>query len=109
MSANLGECSNRENFVSDHVEEIEYHFDTFDNFEKMIKKFEQLQIFKQDSKDCFYLAILYATFHALLEKKEDFEFCQDEGKLTRVLGQSFFEELAGKRESLQLDLSLSTF
>ena len=110
MSANLGECSDPENFVSEHVEEIEYDFDTFDNFEKKIKKFEQqLQKFEQDSKDSFYLAILYTTFDALLEKKEDFESCQDKGKLTRVLGQKFFEELAGKRESLQLDLSLLTF
>ena len=34
MSTNLGECSDPENFVSDDVEEIEYDFDTFDNFEK---------------------------------------------------------------------------
>ena len=110
MSTNLGECSDPENIVSDHVEEIEYDFDTFDNFAKKIKKSEQeLQIFEQDSKDSFYLAIIYATFYALLEKIEDLEFCQGEGKLTRVLEQSFFEELTGKRENFQLDLSLSNF
>ena len=110
MSSNLSECSDPENFASEHVEEIEYDFDTFDNFEKKIKKFEQqLQIFEQDSKDSFYLAIIYATFYALLKEIEDFEFCKGEGKLTRIPDQSFFEELAGKRENLQLDLSLLTF
>ena len=33
-SANLGECSDLENLVSDHAEEIEYDFDTFDNLKK---------------------------------------------------------------------------
>ena len=32
MSANLSECSDPQNFFSDHVEEIEYDFDTFNNF-----------------------------------------------------------------------------
>ena len=41
------ECSDPENFVPDCVEEIEYEFDSFNNFEKGIQKFEQdLQIFK---------------------------------------------------------------
>ena len=95
-SANLGECSDLENLVSDHVEKIEYDFDTFDNLKKKKIKKQQLKIFEQDSNDSFYIAILYATFSALLEKKEDFEFCQDERKLTRVLGQSFFERLTGR-------------
>ena len=71
MSSNLGECSDPENFVSDHVEEIEYDINTFDNFEKKIKKLEQqLQIFECNSKDSFYLAILYTTFYAMLKKKK---------------------------------------
>ena len=38
-----------ENFVSDHVEEIEYEIDEFDGFKNRIKKFEQdLKIFQKD-------------------------------------------------------------
>ena len=36
MSADLGECSDPENFVSEHVAEIEYEFDGFVGFEKKI-------------------------------------------------------------------------
>ena len=43
------------------------------------------------------------------EKKEDFKFCQDEERLREVLGPNFFENLKLKKQSLQLDLSLSTF
>ena len=37
MSANLGGCSDPENFVSDHVEEIGYEIDEFDSFKNRIK------------------------------------------------------------------------
>lgn len=38
MSANLGECTDPENFVSNHVEEIKLEFDEFDGFINRIKK-----------------------------------------------------------------------
>ena len=38
MSANLGGCSDPENFVSDHVEEIEYEIDEYNGFKNRIKK-----------------------------------------------------------------------
>ena len=51
------------------------------------KKFEQdLKTFEKDSKDSFYFAIFYATYYALLDKKEDFKFCQDRDKLFKVFG-----------------------
>ena len=37
MSVNLGGCSDPENFVSDHVEEIGYEIDEFDSFKNRIK------------------------------------------------------------------------
>lgn len=92
MSANLDEYSDPENFFSDNIEETEHDFDTFDGFEKKIKKFEQeLQIFEINSKVSFCFANLYTTFYVLLKKKEDFEFCQEKNKLAEVLGQKFFE------------------
>ena len=69
----------------------------------MIKKSEQeLKIFEKDSDDSFYFAILYTTYYALQDKKEDFH------KLIEVFGRIFFEKFEGKEESLRLDLSLST-
>ena len=110
MSADLGECFDPENFVSDHVEQFEYEIDEFDGFKNRIKKFEQdLKIFEKDSKDSFYFAIFYATYYALQDKKKDFEFCQDRAKLIEVFGRNSFEKLEAKKESLCLDLSLSTF
>ena len=54
MSADLGECSDPENFTSDHVEQIEYEIDEFDDFKNRIKKFEQdLKIFEKYSNDSF--------------------------------------------------------
>ena len=110
MSADLGECANPENFISYHVEEIDLEFDEFDGFKNRAKKFEQDQkIFEKDSNDSLYFAILYATYHALQGKKEDFDFCQDRDKLIEVFRQNFFEKLEAKKESLRLDLSRSTF
>ena len=45
----------------------------------------------------------------MLEKKADFEFCQDENLLAEDFGRNFFDELKEKKESLRLGLSLSTF
>ena len=39
MSADLGECSDPEKFVSDHVEQTQYEIDQFFGFEHRIKKF----------------------------------------------------------------------
>lgn len=38
MSANFGECTDPENVVSKHVEEIKLEFDEFDGFINRIKK-----------------------------------------------------------------------
>ena len=45
----------------------------------------------------------------MIERKDDFDFCQDEEKLRDVLGQDFFGKLRSKKESLPFDLSLCTF
>ena len=45
----------------------------------------------------------------MLEKKEDFDFSQDEERLREVLGRNFSENLKLKKHSLLLGLSLSTF
>ena len=110
MSADLGECTDSENFVSYHVEEIEPEFYEFNGFKNKTKKFEQdLKIFEKDSNDSFYFAIFHATYHVLEDKKEDFDFCQDRDKLIEVFRQMFFEKLKAMKESLRLDLSRSTF
>ena len=99
-----------ENFVSDFVYEVIYEFDEFFGFEKRIQKFnKELKIFERESKDSFYFSILYTTYYYLIERKDDFDFCQDKEKLSEVLGQDFFEKLRLKKESLQLNLSLCTF
>ena len=86
-----------ENFVSDFVDEVSYEFDEFLCFEKRIQKFnEELKIFERNSKDSFYFSILYATYYHLLEKKEDFDFCQDEERLSEVLGQFLFKTSSSK-------------
>ena len=86
------------------------NFYYFSVLEKRIEKFNQeLKIFCKESKDYFYFSMLYATYCYLTEKKEDFDFCQDEEKLCEVLGQDFYEKLKAKKESLQLDLTLCTF
>ena len=73
--ADFGKCSDPANFVSEHVERIEYEIDEFDGFKNRIKKFEQdLKIIEKDSKDSFYFAIFYASYYALQDKKEDFDF-----------------------------------
>lgn len=66
-------------------------------------------MFEQNSKDSFYFTTLYGAYYALLDTKVDFEFCQSEDKFLEVFGQNVFEELEGKRDTLQLDLNSSTF
>ena len=76
-----------ENFVSGFVDEVSYKFDEFLGFEKQVCKFdEKLEFFVKESKDFFYFSILYAICYHLLEKKEDFDFCQDDESLCEVLG-----------------------
>ena len=69
----------------------------------------ELKVFEKESKDSFYFSKHYAICYHLFEKKEDFEFCQDEKRLRDVLGLNFFENLKLKKHSLLLGLSLSTF
>ena len=104
MSAELGECSDPDNFVSDCVDEVEYEYDEFKGFQKRIEKFvKYLKTFEENSKDSFYNAILFGVYHALLGNKKHFGF--DQSRLVEVLGQNFFDELQGKKEMLQLDLN----
>ena len=99
-----------ENFVSDFVDEVKYEFYEFLGFEERIQKFSQeLKIFERESKDSFYFSILNATYYLFIERKEEFDFCQNEEKLREVLGQIFFQKLKSETESLQFDLSLCTF
>ena len=92
-------------FFSDFVDKVSY--EVF-GFEKWIQMFE-LKVFEKESKDSFYFSKHYAICYHLFEKKEDFEFCQDEERLRDVLGLNFFENLKLKKHSLLLGLSLSTF
>ena len=89
-----------ENFVSDFADYASYEFDEFLGFEKRIRKFdEKLKIFEKESKDSFYFSIFYAIQYYLLEKKEDFDFCQNEERLCEVLGRNLFENLKFKKYS----------
>ena len=77
-----------ENFVFEFVDGVNCEFDEFFGFEKRIQKSNQEpKMFEKDSKDSFDFSILYATYCHLIERKEDFDFCQDEEKLCEVLGQ----------------------
>ena len=85
-------CSDPENFVPDCVEEIEYKFDKFNNFEKRIQKFKQdLQIFGKDCDDSLFNAIFYSICYTLLNNKDEFEFCQNNDKFLQVFREHFFE------------------
>ena len=89
-----------ENFVSDFADYVSYEFDEFLGFEKRIRKFdEKLKIFEKESKDSFYFSIFYALYYYLLEKKEDFDLCQNEERLCEVLGRNLFENLKFKKYS----------
>ena len=85
-------CSDPENFVPDCVEEIDYKFDKFNNFEKRIQKFKQdLQIFGKDCDDSLFNAIFYSICYTLLNNKDEFEFCQNNDKFLQVFREHFFE------------------
>ena len=108
ISAELGECSDPENFVPDCIDELKYEYDEFKGFQERIEKFAKgLKAFEENSKDSFYNAILFGAYHALLDNKKNFEF--DQSTLAEVLRQNFFDELQGKKEIIQLDLKPSNF
>ena len=75
-------------------------------FGNRIEKFNgQLKIYRENCKEYFYFFGLYRTLFSLLkkkEKKDKFDFLEDEDKLKIVLGCGFFEELAQKRDFLIL-------
>ena len=104
------ECSDPENFVPDCVEETEYEFDNFKNFEKRIQKFEQdLQIFEKDSNDSFFNAIFHPIYCTLFNNKDKFEFCQDNDKFLQVFGENVLNKLKLLKPELRLNLCLGTF
>ena len=77
-----------ENFVFDFVDGVSCEFDEFFRFEKRMQKSNQEpKMFEKDSKESFDFSILYAIYCHLIERKKDFDFCQDEEKLREVLGQ----------------------
>ena len=101
-------CSDPENFVPGCFDDVEYEFDTFDDFEKRIEKFKsKLKLFKEGTKESFYFAALYGAFFKLDETKDT--FVEDREVLESVLGKDFLSCLERKREGLYLDLNLNTF
>lgn len=110
MSSDCGACSDPENYVRDFIDEIEPEYDSFENFHKWIKKFvEDLQIFRQDSKESFCFFVLYRAIYALLEKKDSFAFWEDEKEIESVIGSEFFARLKEKQDEFYLDLNISIF
>lgn len=109
MSANLGECTDPENFVSNHVEEIKLEFDEFDGFINRIKKLSRPENIWEGFKWLFLFSNSLHSILCLQDKKEDFDFRQDRDKLIEVFSWNFLENLPAKNESLRLDLSLLTF
>ena len=101
---------NPENFVSDFFDEFKVEYDEFQGVEETIRKFvQELNIFCQRLKDCFYETKIFAVCYHFIFKEEDFDFCQDKEIITSVLGADFFGELKSKKQILQLDLSLCRF
>ena len=110
ISSDCGACSDPENYVRDFIDEIEPEYDSFENFHKWIKKFvEDLQIFRQDSKESFCFFVLYRAIYALLEKKDSFAFWEDEKEIESVIGSEFFARLKEKQDEFYLDLNISIF
>ena len=100
-------CSDPENFVPDCVEEIDYKFDKFNNFEKRIQKFKQdLQIFGKDCDDSLFNAIFYSICYTLLNNKDEFEFCQNNDKYFVNI---FLNKLKLLKPELSLNFCLGTF
>ena len=92
-SSDLGVCSNSGNFVPDFVDDIEPGYDTFENFQKRMQKFEEdLQIFAQDSKKSIYFAILYEIIYALLKKRILLRF----ERMKSAIGSEYFVRLKEK-------------
>ena len=58
----------------------------FLTFEKEFKHSIRKLKFFRELEDSFYFSILYATCYHFIERKEDFNFCQDEEKLCELLG-----------------------
>lgn len=106
MSSDCGACSDPENYVRDFIDETEPEYDTFENVLKFV---EDLQIFVQDSKESFCFFVLYRVIYVLLEKKDSFEFCEDEKEIESVIGSEFFARLKEKQDELYLDLNISIF
>ena len=101
-------CSDPENYVPPCIDEVDYDYDTFREFEKRTEKFKKgLRIFKEGSKESFYFAILYGVFLRLDETKDT--FVEDKEVLEGVLSSEFLRCLEDKREGLYLDIKLNTF
>ena len=102
-------CSDPENFVPDCVEEIQYQFDNFNNFEKRVQKFEQdLQVFENDFDGLLFNAILYLIYYTLLNNKDEFDFSQDNDKFLQMFRENFLNKLQSLKPELRLNLCLGT-
>ena len=96
-------CSDPENFVPGCVEEIQYEFDNFNNFEKRVQKFEQdLQVFENDFDGLLFNAILYLIYYTLLNNKDEFDFSQDNDKFLQIFGEHFLNKLQSLKPELRL-------
>lgn len=79
--------------MPDFVDDIEPGYDTFENFQKRMQKFEEdLQIFAQDSKKSIYFAILYEIIFALLKKRILLRF----ERMKSAIGSEYFVRLKEK-------------
>ena len=103
----LGCCSNPENFVTDSFENIEYDFDEFVGLKKGLRN--SPAIWKFVRKTSMSLSILLCSTVQFAQKKDKFDFFKDEKHFKNVLGCDFFDKLNQKRNSLYLELNLSTF
>ena len=79
--------------MPDFVDDIEPGYDTFENFQKRMQKFEEdLQIFAQDSKKSIYFAILYEIIYPLLKKRILLRF----ERMKSAIGSEYFVRLKEK-------------
>ena len=90
MSADLGECSDPENFVSEHVAEIEYEFDRFVGFEKKIINLDRSwKYLSKTQKTPFILKFSMQLVMPYSKKKKILSFVKMKIYLLKILGETF--------------------
>lgn len=105
MRPKLEPDSDPENFYQGQFEEELIH-DKFNHFKKKIKKFRnELCFSERQSKDLFYIAVLYGLIFKLSEKK----IITDESAIEKCVGEETFKKLKYLKTELVLDLLLPLF